>query len=348
LSVAAIERLPRFVPFLAAGLLVGMQKRSAPGDAVYAKPGRIVAATDGARLNFYCTGSGSPTVIFDSGWEDWSPDWAVVQPRVAKFTQACSYDRAGVGYSGAGPMPRTSVRIAEELHSAMHAAGIAGPYILVGNAFGGVPARTFAQLYTLETAGLVMAEADASDVETQAMQNADHAGQSKFLDRVRECRDSIAAGKPLPPLPARPGQPNRTCAQQFFRGLPEDEWSAELNAALLHLAETNVALYDASISEMEETLWDETWLKQNRHSLGARPVRVLTTGNHGVSRLPNPKAQDSAFLADQHQIAQAQARWLELSSNAKQVFVENSSEYIGFDQPDVVVNAIREVYDQSK
>ena len=146
------------------------------------------------------------------------------------------------------------------------------------------------------------------------------------------------------PAPCSP----RSCAQQFFRGLPEDEWSPELNAALLHIAETKVALYDASISEMEETLWDETWLQQNRHSLGARPIRVLTTGNHGVSRLPNLKAQDSAFRAYQHQVALAQARWLELSSNARQIFVENSSEYIGFDQPDAVVNAIREVYDQSK
>jgi len=34
-------------------------------------------------------------------------------------------------------MPRTSVRIAEELHTALHHAGITGPYILVGSAFGG-------------------------------------------------------------------------------------------------------------------------------------------------------------------------------------------------------------------
>src|SRR6058998_690879 len=101
------------VHVLTASLLLGMQVRVAPGDAVYTRPGRIVAAADGARLNLYCMGSGSPTVIFDSGWEDWAPAWAKVQPEVAKFTRACSYDRAGVGFSDAGPMPRTSVRIAE-------------------------------------------------------------------------------------------------------------------------------------------------------------------------------------------------------------------------------------------
>jgi len=43
----------------------------------------------------------------------------------------------------------------------------------------------------------------------------------------------------------------------------------------------------------------------------------------------------------------AQAQWLNLSSNAKQIFAHNSSEYIQFDEPETVINAIREVYDQT-
>jgi pimeloyl-ACP methyl ester carboxylesterase len=336
------------LPALATCLILGMQVRVAPGDDVYTRAGRTVAAADGAQLNVYCFGSGEPTVIFDSGWEDWAPAWAVVQPRVAKWTRACSYDRAGAGFSSPGPMPRTSVRIADELHSALHNAGITGPYILVGNAFGGDAVRTFADLYVPDVAGLVLVEADASDVEPKAMQDQDHQGTAKFLDRVRACRDAIAAGKPLPLLSPRPGQPDRTCAQQFFRGLPDAEWSPELNASLLQIAQTKTAMYDAFISEMEQMPWDEAWLQQHRHSLGSRPLRVLTTGNHGVGHLPAPDAQDPTHLEYEHQIALAQARWLELSSNAKQIFTPPSSEYIEFDQPDVVVSAIREVYDQSK
>ena len=107
-------------------------------------------------------------------------------------------------------------------------------------------------------------------------------------------------------------------------------------------------MYDAFISEMEEMPWDEAWLMQHRRSLGSRPVRVLTTGNHGVGHLPASDAEDPKHVDYEHQIALAQARWLELSSNAKQIFVAQSSEYIEFDQPDAVVSAIREVYDQSK
>lgn len=42
---------------------------------VYANPGKLVSA-NGTRLNLYCMRSGSPTVVFDSGWEDWAPAWS--------------------------------------------------------------------------------------------------------------------------------------------------------------------------------------------------------------------------------------------------------------------------------
>ncbi|TMA17885.1 MAG: alpha/beta hydrolase, partial [Deltaproteobacteria bacterium] len=243
-------RPERAVLFLAALAAWALQHRAAaaPADALYTRPGQIVPAGDGARLNLYCTGNGSPTVVFESGWEDWAPAWATVQPRIAQWTRACSYDRAGAGFSDPGPMPRTSVRIADELHTALHNAGIAGPYILVGNAFGGDCVRTFAERYLPEVAGLVMVEADAQDLEPEQMREEDHRGEAKIIQRLRECRDAIALGKPLPPLPSRPGQPPRNCAQQFFRGLPEPAWSAELNAKLLQIAQTKIAMYDAYLS----------------------------------------------------------------------------------------------------
>src|SRR5215469_15304583 len=237
-----------------------------PGDELYTRPGQLVPA-DGTRLNLYCEGSGSPAVVFDSGWEDWAPVWAIVQPAVATWTRACSYDRAGAGFSDPGRMPRTSVRIADELHSALHHAGIKGPYILVGHAFGGDNVRTFAERYTSEVAGLVLVEADVGGPN-------EHHGDAGTIAALRDCRDAIAAGKPLPMLPARTGRPPRSCAQQFFRGLPEAMWSPQLNAKLLELAQTKLAMYDTYISEMEQMPQDEAYLAQHQRSLGARPLRV--------------------------------------------------------------------------
>src|SRR6267154_560041 len=183
--------------------------QSSPADTVYAQPGKLVPV-DGFRLNLYCMGSGSPAVVFDSGWEDWAPAWSKVQPEVAKWTRACSYDRAGAGFSDPGPMPRTSVRIADELRRALHNARIQGPYILVGHAFGGDNVRTFAARYPAEVAGLVLVEADVVSSPEERR------GQARLIASLRECRDAIAAGKPLPQLPAPPGGPARSCAQQFF------------------------------------------------------------------------------------------------------------------------------------
>src|SRR5207249_1249087 len=157
------------------------------------------------RLNLYCMGNGSPTVIFDAGWEDWAPSWAIVQPRVAEWTRACTFDRAGAGFSDAGPMPRTSMRIADELHSALHNAGVAGPYILVGHAFGGYNARAFVYRYLPEIAGLVLIDTDVGDVEPTEFKDHMHRVFLRQAAELRECRDAVAESKPLPPLPGPSG-----------------------------------------------------------------------------------------------------------------------------------------------
>jgi len=149
-------------------------------------------------------------------------------------------------------------------------------------------------------------------------------------------------------LSARPGRAPRTCAQQFFRGLPEAVWSPELNAKLLEIAQSKVAMYDAYISEMEQVPRDEAYLQAYRRSFGSRPIRVLTSGNHGVGHLERKPPDTPEHLRYEQETTRAQARWLELSSNAKQIFAQHSSEYIQFDEPETVIAAIHEVYEQSR
>ncbi|HLJ42034.1 MAG TPA: alpha/beta hydrolase [Candidatus Acidoferrales bacterium] len=339
--------LVMFIPTVVASGLQAASGGSPSADAVYARPGQLVDA-GGFRLNLYCMGSGSPTVVFDSGWGDWAPVWSKVQPEVAKWTRACSYDRAGYGFSDPGPMPRTSVRIAEELHTALHHAGITGPYILVGSAFGGDNVRIFADLYMSEVAGLVLDDADPNDLEPKAMQEDSHRAQAEIPSDLRDCRNLIAEHKPLP-AQSGTGQSPQTCAQHFFsRGFPEVAWSPELSAKLLEISETRVAMYDAAASEMEQTAAGETYLQQHRRSFGSRPIRVLTSGNHGVGHLERKPPDTPKHLKYEQETTRAQARWLTLSSNSKQIFTHNSSEYIQFDEPETVINAIREVYNQAR
>ena len=61
----------------------------------YPPPGTLVDL-GGYRLHLYCQGSGSPTVILESGLGDAETQWEQVRPQIASTTRACVYDRAGL------------------------------------------------------------------------------------------------------------------------------------------------------------------------------------------------------------------------------------------------------------
>ncbi len=123
-------------------------------------PGKLVSVGT-HRLFADCRGPAGrgPAVVFDAALGASSISWALVQPEVAKAALTCSYDRAGLGRSEAGPMPRTVSRIVDELRALLDGAGIEPPFIPVGHSFGGLCALQFAQRYRAETAGLVLVDA---------------------------------------------------------------------------------------------------------------------------------------------------------------------------------------------
>src|SRR5207244_11346141 len=104
-----------------------------------------VGGGGGFRLHINCIGTGSPTVVIEAGWGDSSAAWSSwVQPSAASTTRVCTYDRAGMGYSDPGPLPRTAERFAAELHALLSSASEPGPYVLVGHSMGGLTVRVFA------------------------------------------------------------------------------------------------------------------------------------------------------------------------------------------------------------
>lgn len=125
-------------------------------------PGEFVDV-GGQRLHISCSGVGDPTVVFESGLGGSSVDWGFVQPSVAGFTRACTYDRAGLGYSDPGPSPRTAERIVRELRVLLDRVGVTRPIVLVGASLGGFSARVFATVHEDRTAGLVLVDASHED-----------------------------------------------------------------------------------------------------------------------------------------------------------------------------------------
>jgi pimeloyl-ACP methyl ester carboxylesterase len=124
----------------------------------YVGPKRLVTLKDGRRINLHCRGSGPTTVVFDSGGSDWSSIWALVQPAVARTTTACSYDRAGLGYSDPADRPSSPIAIVEDLHELLRAAEIKRPVVLVGHSLGGFNVKLYAATYPADVAGLVLVD----------------------------------------------------------------------------------------------------------------------------------------------------------------------------------------------
>lgn len=119
------------------GVTTALERRQFP------HPGRMVDV-GGHQLHIYCTGSGMPTVVFEAPAAGMSAAWGWVQPLVAETTRACSYDRAGLGWSEAGDRPYDPVVATDELRALLDAAKEPGPYVLVGQGLGAALATIYA------------------------------------------------------------------------------------------------------------------------------------------------------------------------------------------------------------
>jgi pimeloyl-ACP methyl ester carboxylesterase len=120
-------------------------------------PGRLVDI-GGHRLHLLESGQGDLTIVLEAGLMSTMLSWSDLQPKLAQSYRVVSYDRAGLGWSDLGPMPRTSDRIAEELRALLHRAAVPPPYLLVGHSFGGLTIPHFAARFPDETAGMVLVD----------------------------------------------------------------------------------------------------------------------------------------------------------------------------------------------
>lgn len=107
----------------------------------------------------------APLIVCEHGAFGCASDWAVVQERLAaKGLRSLAYDRAGLGFSDAGPAPRDGRAINDDLEALLGALGETGPILLVGHSMGGLMVRLFALERERALAGLVLVDAVTPDV----------------------------------------------------------------------------------------------------------------------------------------------------------------------------------------
>jgi pimeloyl-ACP methyl ester carboxylesterase len=179
-------------------------------------PGTMIDV-GGHKLHINCSGphGAKPVVIFEAGGGAFSKDWTVVQSLLARQVGSCAYDRAGLGWSGPGPAPRTLKQEVFELHTLLKAAKISGPLVLVGQSIGALNVRLYTMKYGNEVAGIVLV--DPADESSMVF--------SVTAGRWIKLRDQ-ATGRTVPP--ARSSGPLSTGYKP-----DEDYWGDE--AQLLYL-----------------------------------------------------------------------------------------------------------------
>jgi pimeloyl-ACP methyl ester carboxylesterase len=249
----------------------------------YPAPGQLIDV-GGYRLHLYCMGDatdGRPTVILETGLGGSSPTWAWIQPKVAKVTRVCAYDRAGLGWSDPAPTgrPRDGQQVADELHSLLQSANVSGPYVMVGHSFGGLYTLVFAHQYARDVAGVVLLDSSHPDQWTSTP-----TGQDLYKSNARSY--SVTS------ILARLGLLRLRAKTQPSLSLPD------LQKRELLAFNSATQDWDAQAAEFAATTDLDNEVR-TAGSLGKLPLFVLTATDHG-----GPPEMEQAWQELQNELAQ--------------------------------------------
>jgi len=291
-------------------------------------PGQLVDV-GGHKMHIRCAGSGTPTVVIDAGNACFGLEWTPIQERLAETTRVCTYDRAGYGWSEAGPSPRDGATIATELHALLQAAGEPGPYVLVGHSLGGIHARLYAAQYPDEVVGLVLVDT-AVEYTISAEREAEMRTSIGFY-QVMHLLTGSGLLRVLGPLSGEGSMP------ETARKLPSALQETYLNL-LLDPQQYTTAI--AEMAQLPETLRQTGEAMSGARPLDDRPLIVLTAGQRMA---PGSTPFDDRRVPVGQEIIDAQGTLAALSSQGEQRVIEQSGHQVHLDAPDAVIVAVHDV-----
>jgi len=315
---------------LVAGL-VYQSMGSRRGARQHPPPGELIDA-DGQRLHVSCAGTGAPVVLFEAGIAASSLSWTHVQPAVARFTRACAYDRAGLGWSDPATRPRSVERMIVELRAVAAHAAPAEPVVLVGHSFGSFLALVYAMKYPSDVSGLVLL-----DPPTEWQQLTGARARLVWggiqLSRVGEClaRLGLVRGSLALLTGGAPG-----AARTFLR-----LFGPAAARTVEHLV-GEVRKLPPDVHPVVQTLWCEPkCFRGMAQHLGA--LREAGAAAAGVSSLPDfPLVVLSGRDQPAH-IVEAHQALARLSARGRHVIATGSGHWMHLDEPELVVESVREV-----
>jgi len=290
----------------------------------YPVPGKFYSV-NGSSMHIYCVGTGSPSVVLESGrGDDWLY-WQKVQPELAKTTRVCSYDRAGLGWSDPQSGSRDAISIATQLHALLQQAGETGPLVMVGASAGGLYVREFAAAYPTEIAGLVFVDASSPE-QIQELPR----GRDSEAGREKRHREAVVEWvKETSGWSRLSGQ----CGGEIEKGL-------ESYAPLARAAACRPSI---TFGELRE--WDQFWHSAEEAAgapcCGDLPLLV-------ISQDPDrPKPGWTAESIAANPIWNSlQERLKNLSPRSRRIIARTSGHHIMIDRPDVVIAGIAQLVNE--
>jgi pimeloyl-ACP methyl ester carboxylesterase len=294
------------------------------------------------RLHLHCAGEGSPTVVFDAALGASSLSWSLVQPAVSRMTRACTYDRAGFGWSEAGPLPRTAGRIADELHQLLRQGAVPGPFVVVGHSYGGLVMRMFASRHPEEVAGLVLIEPAipeewaSPNPEQQALIRRGvrlcHYGTSAARSGVAGVVSLLVKLRALSVARAMVAVISRGSLRRNDEGILAPIWKLPPEArSVLGRMWTRPKFFEALGSQIEHVCDSAIeLLSETGEDLGHLPLIVI-----------------SSATADERRIA-ADLALAQRSRHGRHVLAPHSGHWVPLDAPQVVVDAIVEIVNRTR
>jgi pimeloyl-ACP methyl ester carboxylesterase len=277
----------------------------------YPPPGQLVDV-GGYRLHIHCTGTDNPTVVIDAGLGDWSTTWGIVQQEVAKTTRVCTYDRAGLGWSEVGPLPRSAEQHVKELHTLLQNAQIPGPYVMVGHSIGGLDVRVFAHDYSSEVVGIVLVDSTSPKQITQSPASESQSqpfsfkaalarfGIARFLVKLPVLAPAMPAGQEAYyPLYVRPQ--NFQATDNEYAGVPASGAQA---AAVTSFGDLPLIVLTAKLNDLPG--WPE-WQSELLQLSSNSQQMVAENSGHNV-QVDEPQIVGDAILQMVQQVRETGTR----------------------------------------
>jgi pimeloyl-ACP methyl ester carboxylesterase len=305
------------------GLLAGAvyeHRARAHVVAQYPPRGKLVDM-GGRRMQIDCRGNGLPVVVFEAGRDmQGSLSFYQVHDRVATFTRACAYSRAGILWSDPKAPPNTAKGAARDLHSLLLAAGEQGPFVLVGHSAGGPGILVYTKYYPAQVSGLVFVDA----THPQTFQ-----------------RIAAVPGLRRPQLGTWDKFVRAFAWAGSIRLQPEPPPFDRSEAAKI----VNAYGPYSYVSATREIESDDEWFAEadTVRDLGPRPVYVLSGMKPSAQRLGLTPEQEKVRLEWWRQL---QNELVALSTVSRHYEDINSDHYVQDGDPDQVVAAVRWTVDK--